>query len=179
MLSSASNVDEALWLEKRGCDAIIAMGVEEGRKTGASRFLFAFKQNRHVDGILDVSAVPAMVSPKLADRTVGLAMAITDALSYVGVLAVERVREPQDRGQPLDELRQVGAHGGFTAGEADPADAVPLDEDPDQALDLLEAPELDGGLDVHVLLHQCPQREQVVFVVVYGKQFESGVSLHR
>ena len=34
-------------------------------------------------------------------------------------------------------------------------------------------------LDVHVLLNQCTQREQIVFVVVYGKQFESGVSLHR
>ena len=46
-------------------------------------------ENRHVDGILDVSAVPAMVAPKLADRAVGIAMAIADALAYVGVLAVE------------------------------------------------------------------------------------------
>jgi 5-(carboxyamino)imidazole ribonucleotide synthase len=46
-------------------------------------------ENRHVDGILDVSAVPALVTTRLADRAVGLAMAIADALAYVGVLAVE------------------------------------------------------------------------------------------
>ncbi len=46
-------------------------------------------ENRHVDGILDLSVVPAYVSRRLSDRAVGLAMAITDALDYVGVLAVE------------------------------------------------------------------------------------------
>lgn len=30
VLSSASTVDEAIWLEQRGCDAIIAMGYEAG-----------------------------------------------------------------------------------------------------------------------------------------------------
>ncbi|MCB0965835.1 MAG: 5-(carboxyamino)imidazole ribonucleotide synthase [Ilumatobacter sp.] len=46
-------------------------------------------ENRHADGILDVSVVPARVSSRLADRAVGLAMTIADALDYVGVLAVE------------------------------------------------------------------------------------------
>ena len=46
-------------------------------------------ENRHVDGILDLTIVPAMVAPHLADRAVGLAMAVADALDYVGVLAVE------------------------------------------------------------------------------------------
>jgi 5-(carboxyamino)imidazole ribonucleotide synthase len=46
-------------------------------------------ENRHVDGILDLTVVPAGVSTRLADRAVGLAMAIADALDYVGVLAVE------------------------------------------------------------------------------------------
>ena len=46
-------------------------------------------ENRHVDGILDLTVVPARVSKRLSDRAVGLAMAITDALSYVGVLAIE------------------------------------------------------------------------------------------
>jgi 5-(carboxyamino)imidazole ribonucleotide synthase len=45
--------------------------------------------NTHVDGILDLSVVPAPIDPVLADRAVGLAMAIADALDYVGVLAVE------------------------------------------------------------------------------------------
>ena len=46
-------------------------------------------ENRHVDGILDLTVVPAAVAPVVADRAVGLAMAIADALDYVGVLAVE------------------------------------------------------------------------------------------
>jgi 5-(carboxyamino)imidazole ribonucleotide synthase len=46
-------------------------------------------ENSHVDGILDLSIVPARVSQQLADRAVGLAMAVADALAYVGVLAVE------------------------------------------------------------------------------------------
>ena len=46
-------------------------------------------ENTHVGGILDLSVIPAAVPTKLADRAVGLAMAIADALGYVGVLAVE------------------------------------------------------------------------------------------
>jgi len=46
-------------------------------------------ENRHVDGILDVSVVPARVDESTADRAVGIASAIADALDYVGVLAVE------------------------------------------------------------------------------------------
>ena len=46
-------------------------------------------ENRHVDGILDVTLVPAGVDEATADRAVGIASAIADALGYVGVLAVE------------------------------------------------------------------------------------------
>ena len=46
-------------------------------------------ENRHVDGILDLTVVPASVPRRLADRATGLAMAIADQLDYVGVLAVE------------------------------------------------------------------------------------------
>lgn len=46
-------------------------------------------ENTHRDGILDLTVVPARVPPRLADRAVGLAMTIADALAYVGVLAVE------------------------------------------------------------------------------------------
>jgi 5-(carboxyamino)imidazole ribonucleotide synthase len=46
-------------------------------------------ENRHVDGILDLTVVPAQVTAPVADRAVGLAMAIADALDYVGVVAVE------------------------------------------------------------------------------------------
>jgi 5-(carboxyamino)imidazole ribonucleotide synthase len=50
---------------------------------------FPVAENAHVDGILDLTVVPAAVSRRVGDRAVGLAMAIADALDYVGVLAVE------------------------------------------------------------------------------------------
>jgi 5-(carboxyamino)imidazole ribonucleotide synthase len=46
-------------------------------------------ENRHVDGILDLTVVPARLGRRVADRAAGLAMTIADALDYVGVLAVE------------------------------------------------------------------------------------------
>ncbi len=46
-------------------------------------------ENEHVDGILDVSTVPAPVSAELAERAVALATDVAHALDYVGVLAVE------------------------------------------------------------------------------------------
>ena len=46
-------------------------------------------ENAHVNGILDVSVVPAPIDPTLADRAVELALGIAGALDYVGVLAVE------------------------------------------------------------------------------------------
>lgn len=46
-------------------------------------------ENTHRDGILDLTVVPARIAPRLADRAVGMALAIADAMAYVGVLAVE------------------------------------------------------------------------------------------
>jgi len=46
-------------------------------------------ENTHVDGVLDLTVVPASVPPRIADRAVGLGLTIADALDYVGVLAVE------------------------------------------------------------------------------------------
>jgi 5-(carboxyamino)imidazole ribonucleotide synthase len=50
---------------------------------------WAVAENHHVDGILDLTIVPARVDPVLADRATGLGMAIADALGFVGVLAIE------------------------------------------------------------------------------------------
>ncbi|MEW5965395.1 MAG: 5-(carboxyamino)imidazole ribonucleotide synthase [Pseudomonadota bacterium] len=51
--------------------------------------LFPVAENRHVNGILDVSLVPARVSEALAHEARDTARAIADALGYVGVMAVE------------------------------------------------------------------------------------------
>jgi len=46
-------------------------------------------ENRHVDGILETTVVPAGVSEPIAEEAVRIALAIAEALEYVGVLGVE------------------------------------------------------------------------------------------
>ncbi|MGA9277542.1 5-(carboxyamino)imidazole ribonucleotide synthase [Ilumatobacter sp.] len=54
-------------------------------------------ENIHVDGILDVSIVPARIDPTLAARAVDLATSIVEGLDYVGVLTVEMFVVDDDR----------------------------------------------------------------------------------
>ena len=46
-------------------------------------------ENRHEQGILDVSIVPAQVDQELQKKAIEMASSLADALDYVGVLAVE------------------------------------------------------------------------------------------
>lgn len=50
---------------------------------------FPVGENRHVDGILETTVVPALVSSALAAEALDLASRVAAALEYVGVLAVE------------------------------------------------------------------------------------------
>lgn len=56
-------------------------------------------ENMHVDGILDVSVVPARVDPALADRATALAISVAEAMDYVGVLAVEMFIVADENGE--------------------------------------------------------------------------------
>ncbi|HEX6660175.1 MAG TPA: 5-(carboxyamino)imidazole ribonucleotide synthase [Ilumatobacter sp.] len=75
-------LEQALTLETE-------VSVVVARTAGGDVAAFPVAENTHVDGILDLTVLPAAVSRRVADRAVGLAMAIADALDYVGVLAVE------------------------------------------------------------------------------------------
>jgi len=75
-------------LERR-LDLLTEVSVIVARTADGSVATYPVAENRHVDGILDVTVVPARIDPVLADRAVGLAMTVADALGYVGVLAVE------------------------------------------------------------------------------------------
>ena len=87
----------AAWAELGGVACVIEerlalqteLSVIVGRTATGDVEAWPVAENTHVDGILDLSVVPAAVPAKLADRAVGVAMAIADALDYVGVLAVE------------------------------------------------------------------------------------------
>jgi 5-(carboxyamino)imidazole ribonucleotide synthase len=65
------------------------VSVVVARTSGGKVAPYPVVENTHVDGILDLTVVPAAVSRRVADRAVGIGMAVADALDYVGVLAVE------------------------------------------------------------------------------------------
>ncbi|PHV12795.1 5-(carboxyamino)imidazole ribonucleotide synthase [Chitinimonas sp. BJB300] len=51
--------------------------------------VFPLAENRHAKGILDISIVPAQVTPALAAKAQQMAVQLAEALDYVGVLTVE------------------------------------------------------------------------------------------
>jgi 5-(carboxyamino)imidazole ribonucleotide synthase len=59
------------------------------RSAGGNVVAYPVAENHHVDGILDLTVVPARVPRGIAAEAVAMAERITGALDYVGVLAVE------------------------------------------------------------------------------------------
>lgn len=70
-------------------DLKLEISVVVARTSAAQAAVFPVAENRHVNGILDVSIVPARIAPALAERARDMARALADTLDYVGVLAVE------------------------------------------------------------------------------------------
>ncbi len=87
----------AAWADLGGVGCVVEqclvldteLSVIVGRTPSGDVEAWPVAENTHVNGILDLSVVPAAVPTPMEDRAVGLAMAIADALDYVGVLAVE------------------------------------------------------------------------------------------
>jgi 5-(carboxyamino)imidazole ribonucleotide synthase len=67
----------------------LELSVVVARTADARTVVYEVAENHHVDGILDLTVVPARVPSDVADRAAGMALAVADALGYVGVLAVE------------------------------------------------------------------------------------------
>ncbi len=74
---------------ERALDLQTEVSVVVARSASGAFASYPVAENSHVDGILDLTVVPASVPVVLTDRAVGLGLAIADALDYVGVLAVE------------------------------------------------------------------------------------------
>ncbi|TCP15209.1 5-(carboxyamino)imidazole ribonucleotide synthase [Crenobacter luteus] len=79
---------QACVLEKR-VELKTEVSVVVTRVTHAQMSTFPVAENRHVNGILDVSIVPAGIPAALAEQAQQMARQLADALDYVGVLAVE------------------------------------------------------------------------------------------
>ena len=82
-LGAVPCVLEALLPLKTEISVVVARG-EDGRIAA-----YPPAENQHVNGILDVSIVPARISPALASQASESAKAVAAALDYCGVLAVE------------------------------------------------------------------------------------------
>ena len=68
---------------KTEVSVILARG-EDGRITA-----FPVAENKHTNGILDITTVPANIDDTLRDQALSLATSLAQSLSYVGMLAVE------------------------------------------------------------------------------------------
>jgi 5-(carboxyamino)imidazole ribonucleotide synthase len=60
-----------------------------GRGANGETRVWAAQENQHVNGILDLTIVPARIDEALCTRAQTLATTLVDALEYVGVLCVE------------------------------------------------------------------------------------------
>ncbi len=58
---------------------------------------FSIAENRHAEGILDISIVPARVKPEIAAQAEKMARILAEELDYCGVLAVEFFLDEGDR----------------------------------------------------------------------------------
>ena len=74
---------------ERRVDLDVEVSVVIARSADGAIATYPVAENVHVDGILDLTVVPARVDPAIADRGTALATQIAEALDYVGVLAVE------------------------------------------------------------------------------------------
>jgi 5-(carboxyamino)imidazole ribonucleotide synthase len=68
---------------ERELSVILARGANGDIET------FPVAENRHRDGILETSVVPARISEKMAHEARELAMAVAETMQYIGVLGVE------------------------------------------------------------------------------------------
>jgi 5-(carboxyamino)imidazole ribonucleotide synthase len=65
------------------------LSVVLARTAGGDVAAFPVGENRHRDGILETTVVPARVPPRLADEARDLAIRVAERMEYTGVLGVE------------------------------------------------------------------------------------------
>jgi 5-(carboxyamino)imidazole ribonucleotide synthase len=95
-LRDSSEFDEA-WQAAGGREAVLEamvdfaceVSVVAARSVRGDFVHYGAVENRHANGILDLSIAPAQVAPKVAARAEEIARAVLDKLDVVGVLCVE------------------------------------------------------------------------------------------
>ena len=88
-LAAWQNLGEAACVLERRMQLDLELSVVVARSADGAVRIFPAAENRHRTGILELSVVPARVSPLLAERAAQHAQRVAECLDYVGVLAVE------------------------------------------------------------------------------------------
>ena len=82
-------IGSAACVLERLVDLACELSVVVARSDGGETATWTVAENRHRDGILDVSIVPARIDDALAGRARRIATGVATALDYRGVLCVE------------------------------------------------------------------------------------------
>jgi 5-(carboxyamino)imidazole ribonucleotide synthase len=82
---------------ERKLELVLELSVVLARDGNGVVVAFPVGENRHVDGILDTTVVPARIGPGLAAEAVALATRVAERLEYVGVMGVEMFVTSGDR----------------------------------------------------------------------------------
>ena len=80
--STACVLEEMVELE-REISVILARSVDGNTE------LYPVGENRHINGILDTTIVPALIEDSVRDEATGIATRLANSMNYCGVLAVE------------------------------------------------------------------------------------------
>ncbi|RAU40263.1 MULTISPECIES: nitronate monooxygenase [unclassified Pseudomonas] len=116
ILSSATNVEEAIWLEQHGCDAIIAMGYEAGGHRGmflSDQLHTQIGTLALVPQVVDAVSVPVIAAGGIADSR-GIAAAFMLGAAAVQ-LGTAYLFTPQARISPLHRTALASATDSQTA----------------------------------------------------------------
>ncbi len=105
---------------ERPVDFQMELSVLVARSPDGSTCTFGPLQNDHRDHILDVSVIPADVTPAVADRAVALARAVADGLALEGQICVEMFLD-RDEALLINELAPRPHNSGHLTIEACPA----------------------------------------------------------
>ena len=84
-----ASLGSVLCVLERRIDLALEISALVGRSASGDMRVWSLAENRHRNGILDVSIVPARVDGDLARRARDAAVRVAESLDYVGVLCVE------------------------------------------------------------------------------------------
>ncbi len=89
LIEAFDNFDRQPCILERRLRLDLEVSVVLARSADGRTVTYPVAENRHVDGILDTTVVPARIPEKLADKARQAAARLAKAMNYIGTMAVE------------------------------------------------------------------------------------------